>query len=223
MAEKFDEFMEEVESDIRQEKYMDLWNRYGKFLMGGTLVGLICLVGYNLKSQYDFKERGKSSDILIGAQDYISQNRQGEALGALKSLADTSTAPYTILAKINEAGILSIGEPVQKQQAIQLYQEIINTPGTEPLWHDLAIYKKITLELEQSSASIDSLLKDLEGIDFDHSPIAPLLSELKGIILLQKGDKTQAGEIFVKLAQSKTAPEGVVMRSQLMAQIISSS
>lgn len=223
MAEKFDEFMDEVENDIRQEKYMNLWNRYGKFIMGFTIVGLVGLVGYNLKSQYVFRERSKASDILIGAQDYAAQNRQGEALSALKNLTENSTAPYTILAKINEAGILSIGEAAQKQQAIQLYQEIINTHGTEALWHDLAIYKKIALQLEQAEPNVEGLLKDLEGIDLDHSPLAPLLSELKGIILLQKGDKAQAGEVFVKLAQSKTAPEGVVMRSQLMAQIISSS
>ena len=223
MAEKFDEFMDEVENDIRQEKYMNLWNRYGKIITGFIIVSLLSLVGYNLKSQYDFRERSKASDILIGAQDYAAQNRHGEALSALKNLAATSPAPYTILAKINEAGILSIGEAAQKQQAIELYQEIINTKGTDAVWHDLAVYQKIALQLEQTTSNMDELLKELDGINLDHSPIAPLLTELKGIILLQKGDKIQAGEIFVKLAQSKTAPEGVVMRSQLMTQIISSN
>lgn len=220
MAEKFDEFMQEVENDIRNERYMNLWNRYGKLITGVTILGLSCLVGYNLWSQYDFRQRSKASDILIGAQNFAVQNRHGEALSALQSLNNT-VAPYGILAKVNEAGILGIGEAGQKQQAIKIYQDIIDTKSIEKVWHDLAVYQKVALQSEQSGANIETLLKELGAVDMEHSPIAALASELKGILLLQKGDKTQAGEIFVKLAQSKTAPDGVVMRSQLMTQMIS--
>jgi hypothetical protein len=223
MAEKFDEFMEEVEKDIRQEKYMNLWNRYGKLLTGIAVVGLVCLIGYNLKSQYDFRQRSKASDILIGAQDYAAHNRHTDAISALKNLADNTVTPYAILAKLNEAGVLSIGEAAQKKQAIQLYQDIMTTTGIDKVWHDIAIYKKVALECDQSDANLDNLLKEIEGADIEHSPFAALIAELKGVILFKKGDKTKAGDIFVKLAQSKTAPEGVIMRSQLMAQIISAS
>lgn len=221
MAEKFDEFMEEVENDIRNERYMNLWNRYGKFITGFAVAGIICLIGYNLWSQYDFRQRSKASDILIGAQNFALQGRQGEALSALKSLSDSTIAPYGILSKINEAGILSSGDANQKQQALKVYQDIIDTKHLDKVWHDVAIYQKVGLQSEQGDANLESLLKELERIDFERSSIAALALELKGILLLHKGDKTQAGEIFVKLAQSKTAPDGVVMRSQLMAQMIS--
>lgn len=223
MAEKFDEFMEEVEKDIRQEKYMNLWNRYGKLLTGIAIAGLVCLVGYNLKSQYDFRQRSKASDILIGAQDYANDGRHADAISALKNLTENTVEPYVVLAKINEASLLGTGEAAQKKQAIQLYQEIIATKGIDTVWHDIAVYKKIALECDQPEANFDNLLKEIEGIDLEKSPFAALISELKGVILFKKGDKAQAGDIFVKLAQSKTAPEGVMMRSQLMAQIISAS
>lgn len=223
MAEKFDEFMEEVEKDIRQEKYMNLWNRYGKLLTGIAVAGLVCLIGYNLKSQYDFRQRSKASDILIGAQGYAADNRHTDAISALKSLADNTVTPYAVLAKLNEAGVLSTGEAAQKKQAVQLYQDIMTTTGIDKVWHDIAVYKKVALECDQSEANLDGLLKEIEGIDLEHSPFAALISELKGVILFKKGDKAQAGDIFVKLAQSKTAPEGVIMRSQLMTQIISTS
>lgn len=223
MAEKFDEFMQEVENDIRNERYMNLWNRYGKLITGVVTLGLTCLIGYNLWSQYDYRQRSKASDILISAQNFALQDRHGEALSALKSLSEITVAPYEILAKVNEAGILSAGDTSQKQQALKIYQEIINTKKIDKVWQDLAIYQKAALQSEQSDANFEALLKELEAIDLEHSPIAALASELKGILLLQKGDKTQAGEIFVKLAQSKTAPDGVVMRSQLMTQMISAS
>lgn len=223
MAEKFDEFMEEVENDIRNERYMNLWNRYGKLITGFVVVGLVCLVGYNLWSQYDFRQRSKASDVLVGAQNFALQQRHGEALSALKNLGDSAAAPYGILARVNEAGILSSGNANQKQQALKIYQDIIDTKRLDKVWHDVAVYQKVALQSEQSDANLESLLKELEAIDLEHSPIAALASELKGVLLLQKGDKTQAGEIFVKLAQSKTAPDGVVMRSQLMTQMISAS
>ncbi|WP_032112502.1 tetratricopeptide repeat protein [Candidatus Paracaedibacter symbiosus] len=223
MAEKFDEFMEEVESDIRHEKYMNLWNRYGKALTGFIIMGLACLVGYNLWNQYDYNKRSKASDVLISAQDYAAQDRHGEALSVLKSLATSTVAPYDILAKVNEAGILSLGDARQKQEALKLYQDILNTKNIDSVWHDLATYQKVVIQSEQSEVNFETLLKELDAIDQEHSSLAPLVLELKGALLFQKGDKAQAGEIFVKLAQSKTAPEGVVMRSQLMAQIISAN
>lgn len=222
MAEKFDEFMQEVENDIRNEKYMNLWNRYGKFITGVVTVGLVGLIGYNLWSQYDLRQRNKASDILIGAQNFAMQNRQGEALSALKNLHG-AVAPYGILTKINEAGILGSGDVSQREQALKIYQGILQSKGIEKIWYDLALYQKVALQSEQSGVNFDDLLKELETIDLEHSPLAALALELKGILLLQKGDKTQAGEIFIKLAQSATAPDGVVMRSQLMTQMISAS
>jgi hypothetical protein len=222
MAEKFDEFMQEVENDIRNEKYINLWNRYGKFIISLTTVGLVCLVGYNLWSNYEVYQRTKASDVFIGAQDFAAQNRQTEALSAFQSLRG-AISPYEILARFNEAGILSVGDPSQQQQAIKIYQEIINTKNIEKSWHHLATYQKVSLQSEQRDAPIETLLGELETIDEENSPVGALALELKGVFLLQKGDKTQGGNIFVKLAQSKTAPEGVVMRSQLMTQIISAS
>lgn len=223
MAEKFDEFMDEIEKDIRQEKYMNLWNRYGKIVSGIVLIGLVGFVGYNLWNQYDYNKRSKASDILIGAQDYLAHDRHGEALSALKSLVDNAIAPYDILAKVNEAGILSLGDENQKQQAVKLYQAILDTKGVDPVWYDLATYQKVALQVDQTGIDIDTLLAELNGVDQESSPLASLVLELKAVVLFKKGDKTQAGEIFVKLAQSKTAPEGIVMRSQLMAQVISAS
>jgi len=223
MAEKFDEFMEEVENDIRQEKYMKLWQQYGKQITAAITVALIGIIGYNLWSQYDYRQRSKNSDIMIGAQDYMAMNRHGEALSALKTLGDKAVAPYNVLSRLNEAAILSIGEAEQKQEAIKIYQDLIAMHGVDKAWQDVALYNKIALQSNMADTNWDSLLTELNVIDLETSPIAALIKELKAAILLQKGDKAQAGEIFVKLVQDKNAPSGVAMRSQLMAQIISSN
>lgn len=223
MAEKFDEFMEEVENDIRQEKFLKLWEQYGKYITYALATILIGIIGFNLWSQYDNRQRNKDSDILVGAQDYISMSRHGEALSALKSIATTAVAPYNILSRFNEAAILSEGEQAQKDEALKLYQELIDSRKLDQVWHDLAIYNKISLQSDMANANWDNLLTEITAIDLESSPIAALASELKAILLMQKGDTIQAGEIFVKLAQDKNAPSGVSMRSQLMAQIISAS
>ena len=33
MADKFDEFLEEVEQDIRQERFQKIWNKHGKTII----------------------------------------------------------------------------------------------------------------------------------------------------------------------------------------------
>ena len=51
MAEKFDEFLEEVEKDIRQEKFLKLWKQYGKQVIGVFSAIIVIIIGYNLWGQ----------------------------------------------------------------------------------------------------------------------------------------------------------------------------
>ena len=65
MADQFDEFVQEVENDIRQEKLRDLWDKYGKIassVIGGVLtIG----VGITLWQNHQTDVSLKLSDTLI--------------------------------------------------------------------------------------------------------------------------------------------------------------
>jgi hypothetical protein len=73
MAEKFDEFLVEVENDIRKEKMLQLWKQYGKQVVAGVVGIIILISGYNFWSYYEQNKRTQMAEKLIAAQDFIGQ------------------------------------------------------------------------------------------------------------------------------------------------------
>lgn len=224
MAEKdkFDEFLEEVEQDIRHEKFKQLWDKYGK-LGSSVLTGILAvLVGYSLWSNYQARELERQSDYYIKAQSYLAQGEKSRALALLKDLNDGNKT-YATFAKFSEAAILSeVGEQQDIEKSLALYQEIADDSRLEDVWRDTATLQLISLGFERDSKQAQALLEKVEPLCQEGRPLRALAMEQKGIILYMTGDKSKAAEVFVQIVQLPEVPEGVKIRAQTLTQQISS-
>ena len=220
MAEKFDEFLEEVQNDIRKEKLLQLWKQYGKQVTG-VVVGIIILVsGYNFWSYYEKNKRTQMAEKLIAAQDFIGQGETEKAQTILSSLASESHSAYQALALFQKAGLLlQLGQ--KPEELIQTYQQLSANTKIDPLWRSLATLLGVMVSIDQPNAKVDDLLAQLAPITTDQNPWRYLANEMKGVLLHRKGDNTQAAEIFAKLVQDNQTPSGISMRARLMVQIVS--
>lgn len=221
MAEKFDEFLEEVENDIRQEKYMDLWRKYGK-IATNSLVGVLCMVAaYSVWSNYEFKKRQQAADKYVAAQQLITQGNLDQAQSVLKELAQESVKAYPSMAQFVLAGtFVQKGGDENLAQAQKLYEKLVTT-ASEQIWREFAQYQVFSVRLHKEPQITDELLKQIKDFSEAQTPLKPLAQELLGMALLKRDNKTEAAEVFIKLAQDKQAPEGLAMRAQLMTQMLS--
>ncbi len=220
MAEKFDEFLKEVQNDIRKEKLLQLWKQYGKQVTG-VVVGIIILVsGYNFWSYYEKNKRTQMAEKLIAAQDFIGQGETEKAQTILSSLAVESHSAYQPLALFQKAGLLlQLGQ--KPEEILQTYQQLSANTKIDPLWRSLATLLGVMVSIDQPNAKFDDLLAQLAPITTDQNPWRYLANEMKGVLLHRKGDNTQAAEIFAKLVQDNQTPSGISMRARLMVQIVS--
>jgi len=220
MAEKFDEFLKEVQNDIRKEKLLQLWKQYGKQVTG-VVVGIIILVsGYNFWSYYEKNKRTQMAEKLIAAQDFIGQGETEKAQTILSSLAIESHSAYQPLALFQKAGLLlQLGQ--KPEEILQTYQQLSANTKIDPLWRSLATLLGVMVSIDQPNAKVDDLLAQLAPITTDQNPWRYLANEMKGVLLHRKGDNTQAAEIFAKLVQDNQTPSGISMRARLMVQIVS--
>lgn len=217
MAEKFDEFLVEVENDIRKEKMLQLWKQYGKQVVAGVVGIIILISGYNFWSYYEQNKRTQMAEKLIAAQDFIGQGETEKAQTILSSMATGSPAVYQQLALFQKAGLLS-----QKPEEMrEIYQQLAANTKIDPLWRDLATLLKVMVSIDQPNAKIDDLLMELSTLTTNQNPWRYLANEIKGVLLHRKGDNTQAAELFAKLVQDNQTPSGISMRARLMVQIVS--
>lgn len=227
---KFDEFLEEVENDIRQEKYMQLWQKYGKLASGSVTAAIIVVATYSLWSTYQEKQQLKNSDYYTTAQQYIAQGKISQALSTLKAiepggtLSSSHAKTYPHLARFTQAALLQ--EPGEQQnidQAIALYTSLSQDKTLDPRWQAIATLQSVRLRFQQTPEQSTELLAQIEPLTQDAHPFQALALEQKALMLQQIGKTAEAREIFVKLIQMKEAPEGVSMRAQIMLQQMGTS
>jgi hypothetical protein len=222
MVEKFDEFLEEVQADIRQEKLIRLWNQYGKLMIGGIVGILILGSGYNFWHYYETNKRSQMADKLTSAQEYLSAGETDKALTVLSTLAEEGNATYRPLALFQKAGALLQMEPSAKPlEAIAIYDQLSANPKLDPLWRDLATLLSVTASIDQPTLKGEDLLVRLNALTDDKNPWRYFAREMKGLLLQRKGDASSAAEVFAALVQDNQTPSGISMRARLMVQILS--
>jgi hypothetical protein len=227
MSNNFEQFIKEVESDLRHEKFEQLWKKYGKNITMGLVV-LVALSGaFNWWQHYQTKQRDIVSQQFLSAQSLMFNKNSGDALAAMEGISKSSHRTYSVLAKFNMATILR--QPTGHQnlaRAEELYQEIMNDRSAEHLLRELATVWYVGLRLDnlknETGEEFDKLLKLIATCDKDGDPYRHLALELRGMIELRQKNFPKATETFTKLAQDEKTPKDLRLRAQMVTQNLAS-
>lgn len=227
MSNNFEQFINEVESDLRQEKFEALWKKYGKTITIGCVTVVALSGAFNWWQHYQTKQRDIVSGQFLAAQDLLFNKNLGDALAALENIAKSSHRTYSTLAKLNIATILR--QPTGHQnleRAAKIYQEIMEDGKTDHLLRELATIYFVGIRMdtlkEDSSEEFEKLLKLLSKCENNGDPYRHLALELHGMIELRKNDFAKAAEVFTKIAQDEKTPKDLRLRAQMVTQNIAS-
>jgi len=222
MSNNFEQFIQEVESDLRQEKFEHLWKKYGKSVAIGFAVIIGLSAAFNLWQHHQAKQRDIISQQFVNAQTLMFNKNIGDALAAMEGISKSSHRTYSALAKFNMASILR-QETGHKDlnRAEEIYKDLMNS-STEQMFRELATVLYVSLRLDRLKDDDQDECKKLEKlmepcID-GASPYRHLALELKGMIELRQKNHTKATETFVAIAQDEKCPKDLRLRAQVMTQ-----
>ncbi len=227
MSNNFDQFIQEVESDLRQEKFEHLWKKYGKSISIGFAVIIGLSVAFNLWQHYQTKQRDIISQQFVSAQTLMFNKNIGDALSAMEGISKTSHHTYSTLAKFNMASILRM-ETGHKNlsKAEEIYKDLMNDSSVDNMFRELAIVLYVSLRLDSlkndSEDEFKKLLKSIEPCLKDAAPYRHLALELKGMIELRQKNYDKATETFVAIAQDEKSPKDLRLRAQVITQNLAS-
>lgn len=225
MAEKdkFDEFLEEVEQDIRHEKYFKLWQKYGRYFTSALVGVLVIAAGINVYHHYEMKQRLEAAQKFADVEQLVAKGQVEQALSVLASMGDESTKTYPVLASFSRAALLkNQGGAENLTKASEIYQSLSQSHKGDASWRDLAKILHVYVEMERGQVAISDLITQLEPLAGENAPWQALALETQAMLHYKSGEKAKASEIFVKLAQDKNTSEGIMIRAQLMSQILAS-
>ena len=222
---KFNEFMEEVQNDMRQARFEKYWKLYGKQFITLCIV-LLCFASvYTLYQGRQDKLMFHSSDKFIAAQNAIAQGNYDESLIILDNLSSDATPTYKMLSAFSKVGLhLKKGDKESVKIAISLLKTIESDTKIEKSFRDFAKllrYSHQLYDLDVLGEEFNAMRLDLDKIIQQETVWSYMAKELKGLIFKRVGSNADAADIFIKLIQDPNTPQIIKLRSQLMGQSIS--
>ena len=227
MSNNFEQFVQEVESDLRQEKFEHLWKKYGKSIVIGFAVIIGLSAAFNFWQHHQAKQRDIISQQFVSAQTLLFNKNIGDALSAMEGISKSSHRSYSTLAKFNMAAILR-QETGHKDlnRAEEIYKDLMDNSGTEHMLRELATVFYVNLHLDRlkndNVEELKKLEKLLEPCAKEAAPYRHLALELKAILELRQNNHAKAAEIFVSIAQDPKCPKDLQTRAQVMTQNLAS-
>ena len=151
-----DEFIREVDEDIRQKQINDLWKKYGKFVIG-IAVGVVAIVAG--RAIYSSIVESKYSEQATLYSQALSMNQE-EISSALDPLTNSDVDAYEILATFKKAELfIADGD---KTGAIGILDQFASTSSVSQIYKDIATIQAALLELD--TASVDQIRSRLSLI-----------------------------------------------------------
>lgn len=203
------DIFEEVDEELRRDKYQGLLRKYGPWVLGGALAIIAAAAGYQVWQSWSMARREASSETFFQALRAADEGQFALAGAGLETLAENGAGSYPALA-LMERGVVALdqGDP----EAAAGFFERAARQTSEPILHDLAELKAVWARWDALSFSeIDIRLSSLIG---DDAPYRFLAREGIAAAALREGQLDRARENYQFLSFAFEAPDGVRRRAQ---------
>ena len=201
------DIFQEVEEDVRKERYEQLWTKYGNYIIGAAALLVIAVGGYQAWSAYDSNQRQAVSDQYEAAQKVAQSGKAAEAEVAFSELSKTGYTGYATLSKFNLVGVyLAQGK---RDPAIALLREL--TDSSDDVVSSVARLRLAWLEADaRPRAEIQTILEPLTAAESTWRFAA---AEVLAYAELKSGSRAQAENDFLNLSQEPQAATGLRQRA----------
>ena len=207
----------EVDEDIRKERYKNLWNKYGKFIIGFlVLIVIIFSLSQYLQSK-KISENKKILDIYFSSIEKFENNQLELARRDLETVYSEKNNMLTAMSGLKLSEIFFSNN--QKEQALDYLEKVFNNNTLERVYRELALYKYFIINFE--NLSIGNIELMIESVGVDGNTLNPYYQEIIGIKYLTLGKIKKANAVFENLSQNENTPFDLRLRLDKLIKIAS--
>ena len=207
----------EVDEDIRKERYQSLWNKYGKYVISLIVLIIVIFSISQYSKQKNIIDNKKLLDIYYSAAEKIEINQYELANKSLVKVYNEKNKTLSALSGFKLAEILI--QDNQKEKALLFLEEMYNNKSLEQIYRELALYKYIIINFE--NIQIKEIENITNSITTNKIILEPYFQEIFGIKLLTLGNIERANSIFTELSVNENTPFDLKVRLEKLIQIAS--
>lgn len=206
------DIFQEVDEEVRAERYKKLWQKYGWIVIAAAVVLVIGVGGYEGWKAYRQDLQLEESTRYSNALETIESGNAQQGVAELTALAEEGSYGYGELAAF-EAARARI-EAGEVEAGVAAYREIAEDGSADPSLRAMARLLAVMNGLEQGDPA--DLQADLAPLTETGNPFRPAALELAAMIALRQGDTQTARERYAQIADDPAAPQGLRTRAAQM-------
>lgn len=210
-----DQFIREIEEDLRRDRLKKVWDRYGMVLIAGAAAIVIGTAGLVAWDNYSERRAAEAGDTFIEAIDAAREGDNAEATRLLDSLIESGDSRYSPLARLRGAALLAeAGDTAAAVAAFDAFEAESN----DRLLSDLARIRAAMLLVDTAPhAEIKQRIEDLSGAESSWRHTA---RELLGLSAYRTGEYGEARRWFDALLSDPTVPPNARARADMLLSLI---
>ena len=200
----------EVDEDIRKERYINLFRKYGVYVIAIIVIIVGTLAGIQFYSGYQVNK----NEMLFAEYINIIENNSDDTLEKLSDSGETSNIFLNGMYLLKRSDLLVASGQID--QATLLLSEAIENNTLNKIHNDVAIYKLLminieTLSIEEIKSYQNKLISEVDAFY--------LIEELIAIKFLIEGQKEDAIKKFSELSTNNSVPIEIKNRSAVFIKI----
>jgi len=216
---KSEEFIREVDEELRRDRFAMLWRRYGAFVLS---VAVLIVVGTAAKVGWDqWRQRERVAEALrfAGAERALAAGQGAEAAQQFAALAAEGGTGFAALARLKEAEA-KLGQK-DEAGALTALDQLATTTGDDPILRDLATLLAVERRLDKADPA--ELTKTLEPLAAGDSPWRHQARELLALTAIRAGDLDKARSLLGDLSREVGVAPSQQRRAAELLQAIGGS
>lgn len=205
----------EVDEDVRKDKSLELWNVYGKYVIGaavGVIVVTAAVVGWK---NYQLNQSQEQGTQMENAGKLVSETKFVEASEAYAALAANGSEGYQALASLRQASaLIAAGKGVE---GIAVYDALAASDSDEEFKAAAKIMAGYYLI---DNGTPEDVRSRVSGMEAAGNIWASSAQELLALSALKEGKKDEAVKILTALKDDADAVNGIKARATQLLQAL---
>jgi hypothetical protein len=212
-------FMREVDEQVRKDQATEFWARWGWWLVGLVIAGLIAFGGWLYWNHSQTTAAENEVEQLSQLLEEIGGGNTANAEAVLETLVQSGRPGVRAEALLTQAALAL--QDGRDAEAAQIYATLAGDTGLPQQFRDLALVRQTAVEFENMEPQ--AVIDRLAHLAVPESPWFGSAGELTAIALINKGERQAAGELFAQIASednADTVPETLRIRAVQMAGVL---
>jgi hypothetical protein len=202
------EFIREVDEAVRREQWLQLWQRYGSYVIAAAVavvLGSTVGVGWRTWQQ---NQRLEEARRYTEAQELLREAKPAEAASAFAALAEDSSSGYRVLARLRAAEAQA--EAGDRAAARAALEGLASDDDAAPVYRSLGGLLAAQQQFAEAETPASAELGPLTGSD---APWRYSALELQALAQMQDGDTAAARQTLDDLLADPLTPPDLARRA----------